>query len=187
MKLTAYDNESRYGVYCSTPKMAKYFEKRNWIIRDKECEEYLSQQFEITDEISEERQRRFTLYIGSKAEPQEVYLFNYAQMDGNCNALIVCRMMTLPPNLPIAPRMLMFLVKNVMSYLGDNVALVSDKEKKFATFEEYGLTPMLTANSIRGYSSHITYGFIHLKDSEMATRVFSILNNKGTLADPLLV
>jgi hypothetical protein len=169
----------RYPIYCfEQQSLEKFLNAKQWILRNPELEKKLEDvKFSIVyhDKIISAN------LAGVRGTKTPVY-FEFSQMEGNCNGLFLSMLHGTGTvenriNPDVDPELNTFVMRNVMSYLGCNVAMGSHYDNILPKFEPFGWRIHFTMPSSRGYKHPISYGSLTLDKDEIATPGFGTLSN----------
>ncbi len=168
---------TRYAPYCfSASNLSDFLTSRQWIVRNEEVEEKIEELFKTTKAKFDVTYNVGTMEasVTLVTNATRAATFCFTQMDGNCNGMMVNRMYNPGVTKAVGVDITTFLIKNVASFLGDNVIHTSHYESIMNEAEKYGWNIHLKAPSNRGYPENILYGHIILKPEEMHTKGFTI-------------
>lgn len=93
--------------------------------------------------------------------------FIFSQQEGNCGGLWINRIYG-------DPQIITYMIKNIMSLLGDNVAITSNWQKRMAILKKHGWQEFLSVPGNRdGGNNKINFAYITLNHDELSTHRFS--------------
>jgi hypothetical protein len=122
----------------------------------------------------------FNISLKNKDGQYAMYA-DFSQMEGNCNGMMTSRLQDASGGesfrSAVSFELATFVIKNLASYLGDNVIHTSHYDVNIDAFKKEGWECHLVAPSIRGYSHAIAYFHMVIPRERMFTRAFSIGRN----------